>query len=137
MLEDSDRVEASLTARHATGTGRGGQRTRGHAEALQGERAAADDELRPDTAAAGAGEGELPAAADRQRRGRRDDAAAHGIVKEYKADDKVVTGILFIDKESQEIHETMNTTATPLRELDEAKLCPGSTALEEINTLHR
>jgi len=64
-------------------------------------------------------------------------SSALSLMQEYKADDKVLTGILFIDKDSQEIHDTMNTTSTPLRELDETALCPGGEALEEINILHR
>jgi len=63
--------------------------------------------------------------------------SALSLTQEYKAEGKVLTGLLFVDKESQNIHETMNTTSTPLRELDETKLCPGGSALEEINTLHR
>jgi 2-oxoglutarate ferredoxin oxidoreductase subunit beta len=58
-------------------------------------------------------------------------------IKDYNAEDKVLTGILFIEENSQDIHETMNTTDTPLRELAEDKLCPGAEALESINDLHR
>jgi 2-oxoglutarate ferredoxin oxidoreductase subunit beta len=59
------------------------------------------------------------------------------LIKDFKAEDKVLTGILFMDAESQEIHDTMNTTSTPLRELDETTLCPGRDALETINNIHR
>jgi 2-oxoglutarate ferredoxin oxidoreductase subunit beta len=59
------------------------------------------------------------------------------LIKDYKAQDKVLTGILFIDEASQEIHETMNTTATPLRDLSEKELCPGHVELEKINALMR
>jgi len=58
-------------------------------------------------------------------------------MKDYKAEDKVLTGILFIDEESKEVHKTMNTTETPLRNLTEKELCPGASKLEDINTLHR
>ena len=58
-------------------------------------------------------------------------------IKDYKAEEKVLTGILFIDEESQDIHETMNTAKTPLRALTEDTLCPGAAALEAINNLHR
>lgn len=58
-------------------------------------------------------------------------------IKDYKAEDKVLTGILFIDEDSKEIHDTMNTTKTPLRNLTEKELCPGAAALENINNLHR
>lgn len=58
-------------------------------------------------------------------------------MKDYAAEGKVLTGILFIDEDSKEIHETMNTTQVPLRSLAERQLCPGSAALEAINQLHR
>ena len=58
-------------------------------------------------------------------------------MKDYIAEDKVLTGVLFIDSESKEIHETMGTTETPLRNLTEAELCPGSGILEGINSKHR
>ena len=64
-------------------------------------------------------------------------SSALSLMQEYKAQDKVVTGILFIDEQSQEIHETMNTTQRPLRDLGTAELCPGAASLEELNQLHR
>lgn len=59
--------------------------------------------------------------------------SALALMQEYKAQDKVLTGLLFVDKDSQDIHTTMNTTKTPLRTLSEKELCPGSAALEKIN----
>jgi len=59
--------------------------------------------------------------------------SALALMQEYKAQDKVLTGLLFVDPDSQEIHETMNTTGTPLRNLTEKELCPGTAKLEEIN----
>lgn len=64
-------------------------------------------------------------------------SSAIQLIQEYKSVDKVVTGILYMDNDSQEIHETMNTTDKPLRDLGAEELCPGSNALEEINQLHR
>lgn len=55
------------------------------------------------------------------------------LIKDYQAEGKVLTGLLFVDPDSRDIHETMNTTKTPLRNLSEKELCPGSAALEEIN----
>jgi 2-oxoglutarate ferredoxin oxidoreductase subunit beta len=59
------------------------------------------------------------------------------LMKDYKAEGKVLTGLLFVDPDSQEIHETMNTTKTPLRNLNEDVLCPGSDELAKINDLLR
>jgi 2-oxoglutarate ferredoxin oxidoreductase subunit beta len=59
------------------------------------------------------------------------------LMKDYAAEDKVLTGVLFIDENTQELHEIMNTTKTPLRNLTEKELCPGSEALEKINDRYR
>jgi len=59
------------------------------------------------------------------------------LMKDYKAEDKVLTGLLYIDPDSREIHETMNTTGTPLRNLTEKELCPGPDQLEKINAILR
>jgi 2-oxoglutarate ferredoxin oxidoreductase subunit beta len=59
------------------------------------------------------------------------------MTKDYKAEDKVLTGILFMDENSRDIHEIMNTTDTPLRNLGVKELCPGTDQLEAINALHR
>ena len=64
-------------------------------------------------------------------------SSALSLMQEYKAKDKVLTGILFMDEQSKEIHESMNTTKRPLRDLGTAELCPGSASLEELNNLHR
>ncbi len=54
-------------------------------------------------------------------------------MQESKAAGKVLTGLLFVDPDSQEIHDTMNTTDTPLNQLTEKELCPGAKTLEGIN----
>lgn len=46
---------------------------------------------------------------------------------------EVVTGLLYVDPDASDCHEIMNTCATPLNELNEAELCPGSDALAAIN----
>lgn len=58
-------------------------------------------------------------------------------IKDYKAEDKILTGLLFMDEDSQELHDTINTVARPLRELEEGELCPGSSVLENINASFR
>ena len=56
------------------------------------------------------------------------------LIKDYKADDKILTGLLYMDKDSQELHEVLGSSSTPLRDLNEADLCPGNKALERINS---
>jgi 2-oxoglutarate ferredoxin oxidoreductase subunit beta len=45
----------------------------------------------------------------------------------------VVTGLLYVDPDSEDLHHHLDTVETPLNTLDEAALCPGSAALDKIN----
>jgi 2-oxoglutarate/2-oxoacid ferredoxin oxidoreductase subunit beta len=40
---------------------------------------------------------------------------------------------LYVDPDSEDLHSHLNTVATPLNQLDEKALCPGSSVLEKIN----
>lgn len=44
-----------------------------------------------------------------------------------------LTGLLFLDKNSVELNDLLNTTHVPLNTLNEDVLCPGSKTLENIN----
>jgi 2-oxoglutarate/2-oxoacid ferredoxin oxidoreductase subunit beta len=44
-----------------------------------------------------------------------------------------VTGLLYVDPESEDLHTALNTVETPLNRLDAKVLCPGSAALEKFN----
>ncbi len=46
---------------------------------------------------------------------------------------QILTGLIFIDPDSQDLHDTLQTSTKPLRVLDETDLCPGVKALETIN----
>ncbi len=46
---------------------------------------------------------------------------------------EILTGLLYLDAESVELHNLLNSTETPLFKLSEDVLCPGSTVLEGIN----
>lgn len=50
---------------------------------------------------------------------------------------EILTGIVYIDPESRDLHELFGTTRTPLNELSQEDLCPGSALLDEINDAHR
>jgi 2-oxoglutarate/2-oxoacid ferredoxin oxidoreductase subunit beta len=54
-------------------------------------------------------------------------------VQERSAAGEIVTGLLFIDKDAEDLHVHHATTATPLNALNEAELCPGPVVLEKIN----
>jgi 2-oxoglutarate ferredoxin oxidoreductase subunit beta len=50
---------------------------------------------------------------------------------------EIVTGLLYVDPDPDDLHHHMNTIDTPFNELDEAALCPGSTVLEKVNATLR
>jgi len=52
---------------------------------------------------------------------------------EHKAQDKLMTGLIYIEPESENFHEMLNISSTPLNELNEDVLCPGTSALKSIN----
>lgn len=50
---------------------------------------------------------------------------------------QILTGILHINDDSQDTHEILGTCTTPLNELSEKDLCPGSSVLQNILEKHR
>ncbi|HRW75178.1 MAG: 2-oxoacid:ferredoxin oxidoreductase subunit beta [Lewinellaceae bacterium] len=50
---------------------------------------------------------------------------------------EIVTGLLFIEPDSQDLHATLDTVHEPLNQLQEKDLCPGSKTLEQINRSYR
>ncbi len=46
---------------------------------------------------------------------------------------EVVTGLLYVDPHSTDLHEHLNTVETPLTKLSARELCPGAVALEKLN----
>lgn len=63
--------------------------------------------------------------------------SALDLIQEYKADGRILTGLLYMDEESQDLHETLGTVNRPLRGLGEKDLCPGSSVLNNINASFR
>jgi 2-oxoglutarate ferredoxin oxidoreductase subunit beta len=58
-------------------------------------------------------------------------------LEDHKAQEMILTGVLYINPDSSDTHEILNTCERPLNSLSEADLCPGSGALEAINDGHR
>lgn len=54
-------------------------------------------------------------------------------IQQYKSRGEILTGLLFMEKNSTEFHETIGTVKKPLRDLNEVDLCPGSKVLDAIN----
>jgi len=59
--------------------------------------------------------------------------AAMNYIQEHQARGEVVTGLLYVDPQAEELHSNINTVATPFNKLGEAELCPGSAALAKLN----
>ncbi len=64
-------------------------------------------------------------------------AAALSHVAHHKAKGEIVTGLLFIDPEPEDLHDHLGTVAAPLNTLDDAALCPGAAALAKVNAALR
>jgi 2-oxoglutarate ferredoxin oxidoreductase subunit beta len=52
---------------------------------------------------------------------------------EHAARGELVTGLLYVDPEAEDLHDYLGTVKTPLNQLGDAELTPGSKALEAIN----
>jgi len=63
--------------------------------------------------------------------------SALDLIQEYKSEGKILTGLLYMDLETQDLHETIGTVNKPLRSLTEKELCPGSNSLQKINASFR
>jgi 2-oxoglutarate ferredoxin oxidoreductase subunit beta len=62
-----------------------------------------------------------------------DRLAAMSFLQKHAAKGQVVTGLLYVDAEAEDLHSHLNTVAAPLNTLGEKELCPGTAALEKIN----
>ncbi len=62
-----------------------------------------------------------------------DRVAAMGFLQHHAAKSQIVTGLLYVTPESEDLHGHLNTVEAPLNSLGEKELCPGAAALEQIN----
>ncbi|MFL5222262.1 MAG: 2-oxoacid:ferredoxin oxidoreductase subunit beta [Microvirga sp.] len=62
-----------------------------------------------------------------------DRLAAMAFLQKHAAKGQVVTGLLYVDPDSEDLHAHLNTVDTPLNTLEAKDLCPGTAALEKIN----
>jgi 2-oxoglutarate ferredoxin oxidoreductase subunit beta len=62
-----------------------------------------------------------------------DRVAAMGFLARNAAKGQVVTGLLYVDPEAEDLHAHLNTVPAPLNGLEAQDLCPGSAALDKIN----
>ncbi len=54
-------------------------------------------------------------------------------LEEYKEKGLILTGLLYIDPDSEDTHQILGTVKEPLNTLGKDELCPGSAALKKIN----
>ncbi len=50
-----------------------------------------------------------------------------------KQNNEILTGLLYLDTQSVELNDLLNTTSRPLNSLTEKELCPGNAVLQSIN----
>ncbi|TNF33414.1 MAG: 2-oxoacid:ferredoxin oxidoreductase subunit beta [Gammaproteobacteria bacterium] len=62
-----------------------------------------------------------------------DRRATYNALQDAKEKGDILTGLLYVDPASQELHEVIQTSQKPLRTLTESELCPGQKALDAIN----
>ncbi|HEV7642522.1 MAG TPA: 2-oxoacid:ferredoxin oxidoreductase subunit beta [Pyrinomonadaceae bacterium] len=60
-------------------------------------------------------------------------SAANAMMK-ARAKGEILTGLLYLDENSKDLHELVQTTDNPLNSLGAADLCPGSDVLSKLNS---
>ncbi|MDQ8726427.1 2-oxoacid:ferredoxin oxidoreductase subunit beta [Bradyrhizobium sp. LHD-71] len=62
-----------------------------------------------------------------------DRLAAQNFLQRHAAKGEVVTGLLYIEPDPDDLHASFGTVETPLNQLNAKELCPGQSALEKLN----
>ena len=62
-----------------------------------------------------------------------DRVAAQGFLQTHHARGEIVTGLLYVDPDADDMHEYLKTSHKPFNAMDESELCPGAGALEKLN----
>ena len=65
-----------------------------------------------------------------------DRLAAMSHIAAHESRGEILTGLLYVNGDAQDLHQHLNTVDTPLNRLGDAQLCPGAAALAAINTEH-
>jgi 2-oxoglutarate/2-oxoacid ferredoxin oxidoreductase subunit beta len=63
-----------------------------------------------------------------------DHLAAMTFLQHHAAQGQIVTGLLYVAPDAEDLHAHLDTVQAPLNTLGEKDLCPGSAALDKINT---
>ncbi len=62
-----------------------------------------------------------------------DPQAALQAISQHRDEGRLLTGLLYIDRDAPEMHEILGTVRRPLNTLTEQELCPGAKVLDSIN----
>lgn len=62
-----------------------------------------------------------------------DRLGAQTFLQKHAAKGQIVTGLLYVDPDAEDLHTHLDTVETPLNTMDEQALCPGSSVLDKIN----
>jgi 2-oxoglutarate ferredoxin oxidoreductase subunit beta len=62
-----------------------------------------------------------------------DRTAALGFLQKHAASGQIVTGLLYVESDADDLHTHLATVDRPLNQLGEQDLCPGPAALDQIN----
>jgi 2-oxoglutarate ferredoxin oxidoreductase subunit beta len=62
-----------------------------------------------------------------------DRMSAASAMQKAKSSGEILTGLLYIDRDSTPLHDLLKTTKTPLNALSQDILCPGTDALAKLN----
>ena len=62
-----------------------------------------------------------------------DRRSAINTIEDHRANGTIMTGLIYMDEDSRDLHDVMGTSQRPLNELTEAELCPGNKMLQNIN----
>jgi 2-oxoglutarate ferredoxin oxidoreductase subunit beta len=64
-------------------------------------------------------------------------AAAMAYLQERHNAGEVVTGLLYVEGQADDLHANLGTVVTPLNRLNERELCPGAAKLADLNAEYR
>jgi 2-oxoglutarate ferredoxin oxidoreductase subunit beta len=67
----------------------------------------------------------------------KDRLAAQTYLQDHQGRGEIPTGLLYLDPESHDMHDTSATVDTPLSEMPFDQLCPGSATLEQFQRAYR
>ena len=62
-----------------------------------------------------------------------DRGAALGFLQHHAAKGQIVTGLLYVEPDPEDLHAHLRTIDVPLNALNEKELCPGQAALDKFN----